>query len=81
MLALPFICALLAVAFYTLLERKLLGIFIIRKGPNKVGFIGVIQPFRDAGKLFTKEVVIPRYSNKIPFLVCPGVLLGVSLLL
>ena len=80
-LALPFICALLAVAFYTLIERKLLGIFMIRKGPNKVGFIGVMQPFRDAGKLFTKEVVVPRYSNKGPFLFCPAILLGFSLIL
>ena len=60
---LPFICVLLAVGFFTLLERKLLAAIIIRKGPNKVGYIGLIQPFSDAGKLFTKEIVLPNYAN------------------
>ena len=41
--------------FLTLLERKDLGHVHIRKGPNKVGFIGILQPYRDAIKLFTKE--------------------------
>lgn len=76
---LPFIFVLLAVAFFTLLERKLLGAIMLRKGPNKVGFMGLLQPFRDAGKLFCKELVFPQYSNITPFIICPGFMLGLSL--
>ncbi|PSN43666.1 NADH-ubiquinone oxidoreductase chain 1 [Blattella germanica] len=42
------ICVKVGVAFLTLLERKLLGYIHIRKGPNKVGFIGILEPFSDA---------------------------------
>lgn len=49
---------LLAVAFYTLLERRILGYSHERLGPNKVGYLGFIQPFRDAIKLFSKESVV-----------------------
>jgi NADH-ubiquinone oxidoreductase chain 1 len=76
-----YIIALLAIAFYTLLERKALGYFQLRKGPNKVGIIGLPQPFADAIKLFAKEQNKPIISNYIPFLMAPMFSLVLALLL
>merc|ERR1712227_1103707 len=73
------ICILINVAFITLLERKILGYRQIRKGPNKVSVVGLIQPFNDAIKLFTKELVIPNQANKFQFFISP--ILGLILVL
>jgi len=76
-----YIIILAAIAFFTLLERKALGYFQLRKGPNKVGIIGIPQPLADALKLFSKELTIPSLANISPFFIAPTIGLFLAIII
>nr|DBA44301.1 TPA_asm: NADH dehydrogenase subunit 1 [Peltospira operculata] len=76
-----YVCILLGLAFFTLLERKGLGYMQVRKGPNKVGVLGLPQPLADAAKLLTKEMSKPILVNYFPYFVAPILSLVLALML
>lgn len=78
---LRYLLALIAIAFYTLIERKLLGYFQIRKGPNKPRLLGLPVPFADAIKLFVKEQAKPTISNWILFIAAPTLSLTLAIII
>ena len=77
---LKIICILIAVAYFTIAERKVMAAIQRRKGPNVVGFWGLLQPLADGAKLIFKELLIPTRSNAIIFLIAPIMILILSIL-
>ena len=75
-IALPLI---LSVAYLTLAERKIIGWMQVRIGPNRVGPLGLLQPFADVFKLIFKEIVIPSGANRYLFFIAPMLALGPAL--
>jgi len=71
---------LLTVAYFTLAERKILSAIQIRKGPNVVGFYGIVQPLMDGLKLLLKETIIPNRANTIIFVLAPIITFSLSLI-
>jgi len=71
---------LLSVAYFTIAERKIMGSIQRRKGPNVIGFLGLLQPLADGLKLFSKETILPSNSNIFLFLIAPVLTFILSLI-
>src|ERR1700730_17068602 len=69
----------LAVAYLTLAERKIIGWMQVRIGPNRVGPLGLLQPFADVFKLIFKEIVVPTGASRTLFFVAPVLSIGPAL--
>ncbi len=69
----------LSVAYLTYAERRVMGYMQRRRGPNRVGFRGLLQPIADGLKLLSKEVVLPTNANRLLFLLAPILSIGPSL--
>ncbi len=73
------IVLLLSVAYLTFFERKVIGYMQLRIGPNRVGPLGLAQPFADVLKLLLKEIIIPTASNRYLFIIAPIISLATAL--
>ena len=71
---------LISVAYFTIAERKIMGIIQRRKGPNVIGFLGLLQPLADGLKLFVKETIFPSNSNFAVFIIAPMLTFILSLI-
>ncbi len=71
---------LLAVAYFTLAERKIMGAIQRRRGPNVVGVYGLLQPLADGLKLLIKETIVPSSANKVLFFIAPMITFILSLM-
>lgn len=71
---------LISVAYFTLAERKIMGSIHRRRGPNVIGFLGLLQPLADGLKLFAKETILPSNANLIVFLIAPMLTFILSLI-
>ena len=71
---------LIAVAYFTLVERKFMGSMQRRRGPNVVGFVGLLQPLADGLKLFSKETILPSNANIVLFVLAPIITFVLSLM-
>jgi NADH-quinone oxidoreductase subunit H len=71
---------LISVAYFTIAERKLMGSIQRRRGPNVIGFVGLLQPLADGLKLFVKETILPSNSNIYVFLLAPLMTFVLSLI-
>lgn len=71
---------LISVAYFTLAERKIMGSIQRRKGPNVIGYLGLLQPLADGLKLFVKETILPSNSNFVLFIFAPLITFFLSLI-
>ena len=71
---------LIAVAYFTIAERKIMGAIQRRRGPNVVGYIGLLQPLADGLKLFVKETTLPNSGNINVFLLAPSLAFILSIM-
>ena len=70
---------LISVAYFTIAERKIMGSIQLRRGPNVVGYLGLLQPLADGAKLFFKEITFPSNSDEFLFVLAPLMSLTLSI--
>ena len=71
---------LIGMAMLTYAERKVIAAMQLRRGPNVVGWFGLLQPFADGLKLFLKETIIPTKANRVMFMLAPMITFALALL-